>query len=234
MHFALIVVSRHMMKRFFILILVYFLKNTLLAQTDVQFSKDSDTTFWYQYKNDNARRFKLGFIENDTPAYAFRFWSLGLVIKVAGNMENSYGEIVRFVEAYSNNNDDKVFTKRYPISRSQASQLRHLIDSLQIEALPSDKNINGWQHGFDGIEYFTEFKRDGQYSFKNYWSPTAQDTLGEAMQFHKFVLGLNSILDLKVNSKEFLDSIPFDSWKDPVSGTNVIRLKPKTKRKNGG
>ena len=40
--------------------------NTLLAQSDILFSNDSDTTLWYQYKNDYARQFKLGLIEKDT------------------------------------------------------------------------------------------------------------------------------------------------------------------------
>lgn len=206
----------------------------LLAQTDIRLSNDSDTTFWYQYKNDYAKRFKLGFIENDTTTYSFRLWSFGLVVKVAGSMDKPFGEIVRFVEAYPNNKNKKVFTKHYPISSSQASQVRQLIDSLQIEALPSDKNIKGWKHGFDGIEYFTEFKKGGEYTFKNYWTSTAQDTLREAIRFQSFVAGLDKILDLKENSKAFQNDIPFGSWTNPGSGTNVIRIKSKSKKKNGG
>jgi hypothetical protein len=221
------------MKSSLLLVLLFFLITTLLAQSETHFSKDSDTAFWYRYKNDDAKQFKLGFIEADTADYSFRFWSSGLVVKITNNAGSTTGEIIRFTEAYPSSKGKK-FVKRYPISTSKAIQVRYLIDSLQIEFLPSDKNISGWQHGFDGIEYFTEFKRNGQYSFKNYWTPTAQDTLREAIQFQKFVLGLDSMLDLKANSKEFQDSIPFDSWSNPGSGTNVIRVKPKTKRKHGG
>jgi len=222
------------MKSFLPLLILLFSTQTLLAQKDIEFSSDSDTTFWYRYKNDYAKQFKLGLLETDTTNYSFRFWSSGLVIKVTDDANQTFGEIIRFVEAYPNDKHEKVFTKRYPVSSAQATQVRHLIDSLQIELLPSDKSIQGWQHGFDGIEYFTEFKKGREYSFKNYWTPTAQDTLKEAMQFQQFVLGLDSILDLKAISKDFQDSIPFNSWSNPGSGTNVIRIKPKPQKKNGG
>jgi len=209
-----------------------FLTSNLHAQKEVQFSYDSDTAFWYRYKNDYATQFKLGFIENDTTDYSFRFWSFGLVIKVAGRTNQNFGEIIRFVEAYPNKKKKKVFTKHYPITSLQILQIRHLIDSLQIEALPSDKNIKGWQQGFDGVEYFTEFRKNGQYTFKNYWTPTAQDTLKEAIQFQSFVSGLSIILDLKNNGQAFQDDIPFDSWTYPGSASAVLRVKPK--KNNGG
>jgi len=213
---------------------LFFLTSNLLAQKEVQFTYYSDTTFWYRYKNNYAIQFKLGLIEDDTTDYSFRFWSFGLVIKVTGKTTQTFGAIIRFVEAYPNNKSKKIFTKHYPIASSQASQVRHLIDSLQIEALPSDKNIRGWQHGFDGIEYFTEFKKNGQYTFKNYWTPTSQDSLKEAIQFQSFVSGLEKILDLKNNSKAFQDDIPFDGWTYPGSASAVLRVKPKPKKKNGG
>ena len=205
----------------------------LVAQKEVRFSKDSDTAVWYGYKNNYARQFKLGLIENDTTDYSFRFWSFGLIIKVTSKANQSSGEIIRFVETYPNSKNKKIFTKRYSISPSKAMQVRYLIDSMQIEVLPSDKSIAGWQHGFDGIEYFTEYKKGREYSFKNYWTPTSQDTLKEAIQFQNFVSSLDRILNLKNNSKKFQADIPFDSWTYPGSGTNVLRIKPKLK-KNGG
>ena len=223
-------VSRHTMKTLILLLLLFFsLTNPTFAQEDFHLSNDSDTAFWYAYKNNYARQFKLGFIENDTNAYSFRFWSSGLVIKIVGKTNQNFGEIIRFVEAYPKKKNKKVFTKHYPITSSQASKIRHLIDSLQIETLPSDKNIKGWDHGFDGIEYFTEFKRNGLYTFKNYWTPTAQDTLKEAKLFQNFVSSLSNILDLKNNGKLFQDDIPFDSWTYPGSASAILRVKQKPK-----
>ena len=215
------------MKTLISLLLLFIFTNSTFAQSDFHLSKDSDTTFWYANKNIYARLFKLGFIENDTNAYSFRFWSLGLVIKVVEKTNQNFGEIIRFVEAYPNMKKKKVFTKHYPITASQALQVRHLIDSLEIETLPSDKNIAGWQNGFDGIEYFTEFRKNGEYTFKNYWTPTAQDTLKEAILLQSFVSGLSKILNLKNNGKVFQDDIPFDSWTYPGSASAVLRVKQK-------
>ncbi len=217
------------MKTLILFILTLILTNSLFAQKDFHLSDDSDTTFWYAYKNNYAKQFKLGLIENDTYDYSFRFWSSGLVIKVVGKTNQNFGEIIRFVEAYPNKKKKKVFTKHYPITSSQVLQIRNLIDSLQIETLPSDKNIKGWQNGLDGVEYFTEFNKNGLYTFKNYWTPTAQDTLKEALLFQSFVFGLSQILDLKNNGKAFQDDIPFDSWTYPGSASAVLRVKPKSK-----
>ena len=217
------------MKSFLPLLFLFLLTNPLLAQKDIQFSNDSDTAFWYRYKNGNIKQFNLGFIENDTNDYSFRFWSFGLVIKVT----DKSGEIIRFVEASPNDKRKRIFVKRYPISSTSALQVRHLIDSLQIERLPSDKNIKGWQQGLDGITYFTEYKKGEQYSFKNYWTPTSQDTLNEAIRFQNFVSGLDRILNLRDNSNHFQDDIPFDSWTYPGSATSVLRIKPRPKN-NGG
>ncbi|MBK6825891.1 MAG: hypothetical protein IPG86_02970 [Chitinophagaceae bacterium] len=222
------------MKTYLIIISLTVFTNSILAQQNTQFSNDSDTSFWYEYKNSNVEKYKLGFIESDTADYSFRFWSFGLAIKVEFRRNQYSGKISRYVEANVTDKKEKTFIKDYPITSNQAFQIKQLIDKMQIEVIPSDKNIQGWRSGFDGIEYFVEYKRNNIYTFKNYWSPTAQDTLKEAAQFKLFVSGLDKILDLKNNSKSFQNSIPFDSWIMPGGGGTVFRIKQKAKKKNGG
>ena len=109
-----------------------------------------------------------------------------------------------------------------------------LINSLKINELPSDKNIKGWQQGLDGITYFIEYKVDNNYSFKNYWTPTSQDSLAETQLILLFISSFESLPDFKNSSKDFQNEIPFDSWTYPGSSTSVLRIKPNTKKKNGG
>lgn len=225
-------VSCHSMKTLLLIISLFFLTNSLFAQTTVNFSNDSDTAFWYQYKNDNAKQLKLGLIENDTADYTFRFWSFGLVILIKSNNNVVSGEIVRFVESYPRKKKSKTFSKRYVISNSKVIEVRQLIDSLGIEQLPSAKNIQGWTSSCDGIEYLIEFKQNGMYSFKNYWTFTAQDSLSEAILFQNFVSSLYRILDLEKISTEFQKDIPFDSWKGPGCDICVYRVKQKNKKLN--
>lgn len=86
--------------------------STLLAQEEVQFTNDSDTAFWYHYKNAQVQQFKLGLLENDPSDYSFRFWSLGLVVKIAGSTNRNFGEVIRFVESSPSGKNAKVFIKR--------------------------------------------------------------------------------------------------------------------------
>src|SRR5687767_4225435 len=112
----------------------------LIAQTTFNLTTDSDTTFWYNYKNDWAARFKLGVIEKDTFSYSFRFWSHGMTIKVARTDNVFFGEIIRFVEEYPSKSK-KIFTSHYKIPSNKVIRILGLIDSFQIKELPSDKNI---------------------------------------------------------------------------------------------
>jgi hypothetical protein len=206
----------------------------LIGQKKIQFSNDSDTVFWYSYKNTYVKEFKLGLIETDTANYIFRFWSNGLTIKFIQNDKGYSGEVIRFVEHYPTKSKKKVFVTRKIILPDIAENAIKLIDSLKINELPSDKNIKGWQQGLDGITYFIEYKVDNRYSFKNYWTPSSQDSLKEANLLLSFIASLENLLDLKNTSKAFQDEIPFDSWTYPGSSTSVLRIKPRTKKKNGG
>lgn len=204
------------------------------GQDKIQFSPESDTAFWYTYKNTYVKDFNLGLIETDTSNYVFRFWSNGLTIKLTQNSRGYSGEVVRFVEQYPTKSKKKVFVKRKVILPDIADKAIKLTDSLKINQLPSDKNIKGWQQGLDGITYFIEYKVDNRYSFKNYWTPSSQDSLKEADLLLTFISSLENLLDLKNTSKAFQDEIPFNSWTYPGSSTSVLRIKPSTKKKKGG
>ena len=219
----------------FLLYFTFFFCSTfhLFGQDNFRFSSDSDTAFWYNYKNSYVRDFKLGLIEIDTSKYVFRFWSNGLTIKLQHTNNNYLGEVTRFVEQYPTKTKKKIFVKRNIILPEVVYKAFKLIDSVKIYELPSDKNIKGWQQGLDGITYFIECKVDNKYSFKNYWTPTSQDTLVEAKLLLYFISSLENLLDLKNSSKIFQNEIPFDSWTFPGSSTVALRIKPKVKKKNG-
>ena len=206
----------------------------LFGQDNIHLLPDSDTAFWYTYKNSYVKDFKLGLIETDTAKYIFRFWSNGLTIKLTKNNSKYLGEVTRFVGQYPTKSKKKVFVKKTILLPNIVDKAFKLIDSIKINELPSDKNIKGWQQGFDGTTYFIEYKIDNKYSFKNYWTPTSQDSLAEAKLLLYFISSLGNLLDLKNSSKVFQNEIPFDSWTYSGSSTSVLRIKPKTKKKYGG
>ena len=219
-----------------ILYLTFFFCSSILlfGQDSIRFSPDSDTAFWYTYKNNYVKDFKLGLIEIDTAKYVFRFWSNGLTIKLTYTNNNYSGEVTRFVEQYPTKSKKKIFVKKSIILPRVVYKAFKLIDSVKINELPSDKNIKGWQQGFDGRTYFIEYKINNKYSFKNYWTPTSQDSLAEAKLFLYFISSLENLLDFKNSSKIFQNEIPFESWTFPGSSSAVLRIKPKAKKKYGG
>jgi len=112
-----------------------------------------------------------------------------------------------------------------------ADKVLKLIDSLKINELPSDKNIKGWQQGLDGITYFIEYKVDKNYSFKNYWTPTSQDSLAEAQLLLLLISSFESLPDIKNSSKDFQNEIPFDSWNIQVVRLQFLELNQTQRRK---
>ncbi len=205
----------------FLLLLIHI----VFAQADFHLSSDSDTAFCYRYKNDYVKQFQLSLIEQDTADYSFRFWSNGLVVKVSRAGDKAFGDITRFVEEYPATRKKRIFKRQYILSSQNAEKVLSLADSLNINGLPSDKDIKGWQQGLDGIAYFVESKKDNQYSFKHYWTPTSQDSLPEAIRLLNFITGLENIMSDTKGYKSFGKEIPFDSWSYPGSGQAVTRIR---------
>ena len=97
-----------------------------------------------------------------------------------------------------------------------------LIDSLKINSIPSDKFIPKWGKGFDGITYMIEYKDTIQHSFKNYWTPSAQDNLEEAVRIQNFVNRVYTLVNSEKLSAIFQNVIPFRSW--TCNGTCISRV----------
>lgn len=214
-----------------LLITTSFIFSAQLVFSQLVITPDSDTIFWYNIKNENVYRFSLGLIENEISDFSFRFWSNGLLVAVRQKDDTYFGEITYFVEEYPGNDHKQIFKRIYEISTINAKSLIGLIDSFKITDLPTDQNITSWNQGLDGIEYFIEYRQGNNYTFKNYWTPTAQDDLIEANKLLSFISSISSLLDLERINKTFQAEIPFNGWIYPGSGSASVRAMPKTKLK---
>ncbi len=67
-----------------------------------------------------------------------------------------------------------------------------------------------------------EYKDFTQHSFKNYWTPKAQDNLEEAVRIQNFVDKVYAIVNSEKLSVIFQKEIPFRSW--TCDGTCVSRV----------
>jgi hypothetical protein len=78
--------------------------------------------------------------------------------------------------------------------------------------IPTEDSIKGWERGFDGITYKIEYSTKHYYSFKTYWTPTAQDSLKEAIQVQSFIDSAFLLSNANETWRVFEKSIPFECY----------------------
>jgi hypothetical protein len=206
-----------------ILFLIY--SNLIFAQTkieDLNLTKDSDTIYWNKYKKGLIKKFNLEDIESKKDEIIFKFWTYGTCIEVTKNDTIINGSLTYFVEEISEFSNN-IFKKTFSLKSDVSKNIFTLIKKSEINEIASDKFIEGWQHGFDGIEYLIEYKTKNDYSFKNYWTPNSQFDIEEAKIIQNFVNELYEICDSESLSKEFVKEIPFRSYSYNGGSSVVVR-----------
>lgn len=192
---------------------------------EIPLSKDSDTIYWIGYVNRELKKFDINTIK-DNSGYTFRLSSYGSMIEIQKNNQNYSGSLTYFVDEVDDSRDDKrTFKKIYNIKNFEVEKLFYLIDSTQINQIPSDKFIKNWEHGFDGIIYFFETKDDAEYSFKNYWTPNSQNIV-EAVKIQNFIDNFYTIINIKEYSRIFSKEVPFRSYS--FNGGSSVTITPMT------
>ena len=163
------------------------------------------------------------------------------ISKTKGYLKGTVEFFAREIDEFKDSTT--VFKRKFNFDSDISLKIFKLIDSLKINSIPSDKFIPKWQQGFDGITYVIEYKDSIQHSFKNYWTPKAQDNLEEAMRIQKFVGIVYAIVNSEKLSVIFQKEIPFRSW--TCNGVSISRVmtreeykeykkkKRKFKNKNG-
>jgi hypothetical protein len=204
---------------------------------ELPFTKDSDTTYWMQYRNKTyeAKNGNDTFFMLQTPCVSVE------ISKTKGYLKGTVEFFAREIDEFKDSTS--VFKRKFNFDSDISLKIFKLIDSLKINSIPSDKFIPKWQQGFDGITYIIEYKDSIQHSFKNYWTPKAQDNLEEAMRIQNFVDNVYAIVNSEKLSVIFQKEIPFRSW--TCNGVSISRVmtreeykeykkkKRKFKNKNG-
>jgi hypothetical protein len=208
------------------ILMFLFFSITVFSQdfnSELKLTNDSDTIYWKKYKNEVIKKYDLGFVENNESKVFFRFWSPGTTIEISKNENELHGNLIYFVKEYAEDSK-KIFKKVYPLENKICLTIVKLIDSTKINSIPTDSQIKGWEHGFDGITYFIETKSEKEYSFKSYWTPSSQENIIEATKIKDFVNQLYKICNSEQISKEFRKEIPFISYAYEGSSYAVSRI----------
>jgi len=182
----------------------------------VELTKDSDTV-WAE--NHLAAVKKLNLINPASDTNFLRISSSKYFLELS-KISN---HIIFYVkEIWAGKQTKDFFLKSFELEHEQVAAIRQEIHALGIDTLPSGKYIKGWTYGFDGITYYLEQKKENQYTFKSYWTPSIQENLKEARVLSDFLDSkLDKIIEYEKKKKLFEQEVPFYGWTYPGSAIVV-------------
>lgn len=168
------------MKKHHIILLFLFSLKVTFSQTK---KIEGDTAYWFKENYKFQKTLHLKDFEKSTNEFNFRFRNHGQVIEISKDSSSFNGILTNYIFYTKNNKtskSDTIFNK-IELSSKQVEEIYNIIQKSEILNLPTDDKIKNWQHGLDGITYLIEHSDKSNYSFKNYWTPDAQDSIPEAI-----------------------------------------------------
>lgn len=180
---------------------------TMFAQTK---EIKGDTVYWYKRNIEFQKTLDLKDFEKSQDEFNFRFFNHGQVIEISKDSSEISGSIVNYIyhTKKPNKSQRETLTSKTLLTSQQSKNIYDIIKNSKILELPSDKNIEKWSQGMDGITYIIEHSDKKSYWLKNYWTPTSQDSIPEAIIVLDLVKNLSNTLNLKDDYKSFKKSLP--------------------------
>ncbi len=191
------------MKHLFVIVIFLCVSFTLLAQNK---EIKGDSTYWHYY-NDSKFYETLKLMDFNTTEYkfTFRIKLSGQIIEIWKEQDSIKGLLTNYIYRHHPNKEkkDKLLFDKVTLEDSLVLKAYELIQSSNILNLKSQKEIEGWQQGFDGFVYTIEHSDRENYWFKSYWSPSASKGLKEAELVNSFIREIEAVLDLKQHNLVF-------------------------------
>ncbi|MFK7971077.1 MAG: hypothetical protein AB8F95_11955 [Bacteroidia bacterium] len=200
--------TRKQMKRLFIITIpLLCLFQSMLSQTK---EIKGDTTFWYKRNVEFRKKLGLKDLEKSQDEFNFRFWNHGQVIEITKDSSRIYGSITNYIyhTKKANRGQRETLKNKVLLTPKQSEDIYNIVQNAKILELPSDKNIEKWRQGFDGVTYIVEHSDKKIYWQKNYWTPSAQDSIPEAIIVLDLVKKLSDTLSLKEVYTSFKNTLP--------------------------
>lgn len=202
------------------LIIVFIATNFVHGQKLLS-TQDSDTVFWYVYKSELVEELGLIPIDQSVSSFEFRFWGGNRVIRLWRNNGQLSSEVIFFIREYNKKKemkDSRLYLSGLQLNDRATKDLYNLILDFEVLEIPTDKLIDGWEKGLDGITYFIEVADQNTFSFKSYWTPSSSPNVKEARYVKYFVNEVNSIKQIKDSFDTFMAKIPFKSYYPSYDG----------------
>jgi len=202
------------MKKIALKILLLIYSNLLFSQSkseEINFTKDSDTINFSSYNKFLKKNLNIEEITNKQDEVIFRFWTYGMCLEISKNGSLYNGNLTYFVEEVKEFSS-RYFYIKYNLKKNVINEIISLIESSEINKIPSDKFINGWERDLHDSKFILEYKTKSNYSFKHYCSPKSQENQEEVMKIQNFIKSIYIICNAKSYSRKFLKKIPFKSY----------------------
>ena len=169
-----------------------------------------DTIYWYKSNIALQKTLDLKNFEKSSDEFNFRYRDHGQVIEISKNDNEFYGTITNFIyhTRKAKNNITETLSSKIILPAKQVENIYNIVQNSKILELPSDKNIENWNQGMDGITYIIEHSDKKSYWLKNYWTPSSQGSIPEAMIVLDLVKNLSETLNLKEVYSSFKNSLP--------------------------
>ena len=168
------------------------LSEICLAQAP-ELTEGSDTTSFKSHLK-RIETFKIqNLLKSDDPK-TWRFWGPPMLIELKYSDTGLEGRFVTMVISKDKKTMDETYVNEHKLSADEAQALGSLIDRTNINSIPSDAFIDGWEHGFDGVTYTIEYSDGLEYSIKHYWTPSSQENVKEASQIVQFMDEMNDLI----------------------------------------
>jgi hypothetical protein len=200
-----------------ILSIIFILTANLAFAQERQMTVGSDTLFWFNWQTELNSELGLVTIDKSNEEFEFRFWDGYKVIRFWNSGDEPRSEVLFFLREYKEKKDSYDYEGRLYHSSQQLNEkttkaIGNLIKDFGILSLPTDKQIDGWNQGFDGITYIIETSQPESYTFKNYWTPTSSPELKEARFLQYFVEQINSLQQIAEGFEKFMAKQPFKTY----------------------
>lgn len=190
-------------------IIIFFLFFTFPSFSQTKEIK-GDTIYWYKSNIALQKTLDLKNFEKSSDEFNFRYRDHGQVIEISKNDNEFYGTITNFIyhNRKAKNNKTDTLSSKIIIPSKQVENIYNIVQNSKILKLPSDKNIENWNQGCDGTTYIIEHSDKKSYWYKNYWTPSSQDSIPEAIIVLDLVKNLSETLNLEEEYLSFKNTLP--------------------------
>lgn len=169
-----------------------------------------DTAYWYKRNIEFQKTLELKDFEKSPNEFNFRFWNHGQVIEISKDSSKINGSITNYIyhTKKANRSKSETLSKKIFLSSKQAEDIYNIVNNSDILNILSDNEIENWSQGTDGITYIIEHSDKENYWLKNYWTPSAQDSIPEAIIILNLVKNLSETLNLQEVYSSFKNNLP--------------------------